>query len=342
MKVTGLVVPHPNVRYRQSLMTLTRVEVQMALDALGRETRVTEKTLGGKPAVSFEVDRLTRRDWRMLSQVAGVYLYFEEKGEGLQPVEDLHPAYIGEDLPALLKYKGKTNEVFTDALITMALSQSSFASIHDGQLTVLDPLCGKGTTLYLALRRGYHGIGIELSRSDVREASEYLTRYLEFHRIKHKKQDFSLTAGGRAAGKETRWILSDSAEHYRDGDTRTLRMIQGDTRDCGKMLRSASAHLLVTDLPYGVQKGTSGRDAGILQTVEQALPGWTNVLMEGGGLAISFNTHVTRRQALEQLLVRHGYRIATPPESCEHWVEQAITRDVVLARLDRKGSAHAE
>jgi hypothetical protein len=46
-------------------MTLTRVEVQMALDALGRETRVTEKLLGGKPTVCFEVDRLTRRDWVM-------------------------------------------------------------------------------------------------------------------------------------------------------------------------------------------------------------------------------------------------------------------------------------
>ena len=46
---------------------------------------------------------------------------------------------------------------------------------------------------------------------------------------------------------------------------------------------------------------------------------------------MSFNTYVTRRADLVRLCERAGLEvIATPP--LEHWVEQAVSRDVILAR----------
>ena len=48
-------------------------------------------------------------------------------------------------------------------------------------------------------------------------------------------------------------------------------------------------------------------------------------------LAMSFNTHVTKREALIQLCEKAGFEIVET-ENLEHWVEQAISRDVILAR----------
>ena len=303
----------------------------MTLSALGHDCDVKLGDLGGAACLAFETEGLTQRDLRMLSQLSSVYVMFEQADSGLVPMENLHPNYVGEDLPALLKYKGKTNEMFTDGMITMALASSAFIGVHDSDLTVCDPMAGRGTTLMLALRRGYHGVGVEISKADVKEACDYLTRYLEFHRIKHKKTEAALTVKGQAGGRETRFVLSDTAEHFKAGDTRTLRMIQGDTRDTLALLRAKSVHLMVTDIPYGVQKGTAGKQDSIAGTLADALPGWHDVLMPGGVLAMSFNTYVTRRDALERLCVRAGFEIVQTADLA-HWVEQAINRDVILAR----------
>ena len=331
MKYAFLLYPHQNVRYRASLGKLAMQELSMTLRALGHEAEVTADERGGAAFLSFSAEGLTERDLAMLSQLACVYVMFEQDGGRLIPMESRHPDYIGEDLPALLKYKGKTNEMFTDTMLTMALAASGFMSAHDTPLTVCDPMAGRGTTLMLALRRGYNAVGVEISRGDVKEACDYLTRYLEYHRIKHRKTEAALTVGGRLGGRETRFALSDTAEHFKAGDTRTLRMIQGDTRDCLALLREKSVHLMVTDIPYGVQKGTAGKQDSIGGTLEAALPGWREVLMPGGVLAMSFNTLVTRRAVLERACERTGLEIVQTAD-LSHWVEQAITRDVILAR----------
>lgn len=331
VKYAFLLYPHQNVRYRQSLCRLAVQELGMTLAALHRECEVKPCEMGGATFLTFDADKLTARDVRMLSQVASVYVMFTMEDGRLTPMEPVHPQYVGEDLPALLKYKGKTNEMFTDTMITMALAQSGFMPVHDSQLVVCDPMAGRGTTLMLALRRGYHGVGIEIGKADVKEAADYVTRYLEYHRIKFKRSESAMTVRGKLGGRETKFVFSDSAEHFKEGDTRTLRMICGDTRETGALLKAQSVHLMVTDIPYGVQKGTAGRQDTIGGTLRAALPGWYGVLKPGGVLAISFNTYVTRRAELERICEDAGFEIVRT-ESLEHWVEQAINRDVILAR----------
>ena len=303
----------------------------MTLSALGREAEVVPQKMGGAMFLTFEAAKLTERDMRMLSQLASVYMLFEMEDGKLTTLERTHPNYVGEDLPALLKYKGKTNEMFTDTMLTMALAASAFMPVHDSQLVVCDPMAGRGTTLMLALRRGYHGVGIEIGKADVKEAADYMTRYLEFHRIKYKRTDSALTVRGQVGGRENKFVFSDSAEHFKDGDTRTLRLICGDTREAEALLKPNSVHLMVTDAPYGVQKGTAGRQDSIGGTIAAALPGWFDVLKSGGVLAMSFNTHVTRREGLVRLFEKAGFEIVQTA-NLEHWVEQAISRDVILAR----------
>lgn len=331
MTYAFLLYPHANIRYRQSLLQLAVQELSMTLSALGREAEVVPQKMGGAMFLTFEAAKLTERDMRMLSQLASVYMLFEMEDGKLTTLERMHPNYVGEDLPALLKYKGKTNEMFTDTMLTMALAASAFMPVHDSQLVVCDPMAGRGTTLMLALRRGYHGVGIEIGKADVKEAADYMTRYLEFHRIKYKRTDSALTVRGQVGGRENKFVFSDSAEHFKDGDTRTLRLICGDTREAEALLKPNSVHLMVTDAPYGVQKGTAGRQDSIGGTIAAALPGWFDVLKSGGVLAMSFNTHVTRREGLVRLFEKAGFEIVQTA-NLEHWVEQAISRDVILAR----------
>ena len=331
MTYAFLLYPHANIRYRQSLLQLAVQELSMTLSALGREAEVVPKKMGGAMFLTFEAAKLTERDMRMLSQLASVYMLFEMEDGKLTTLERTHPNYVGEDLPALLKYKGKTNEMFTDTMLTMALAASAFMPVHDSQLVVCDPMAGRGTTLMLALRRGYHGVGIEIGKADVKEAADYMTRYLEFHRIKYKRTDSALTVRGQVGGRENKFVFSDSAEHFKDGDTRTLRLICGDTREAEALLKLNNVHLMVTDAPYGVQKGTAGRQDSIGGTIAAALPGWFDVLKSGGVLAMSFNTHVTRREGLVRLFEKAGFEIVQTA-NLEHWVEQAISRDVILAR----------
>ena len=331
MTYAFLLYPHANVRYRQSLLQLAVQELAMTLSALGREAEVIPKEMGGATFLTFEAAKLTERDMRMLSQLASIYMLFAMEDGKLTPLARTHPNYIGEDLPALLKYKGKTNEMFTDTMLTMALAASAFMPVHDSQLVVCDPMAGRGTTLMLALRRGYHGVGIEIGKADVKEAADYMTRYLEFHRIKYKRTDSALTVRGQVGGRENKFVFSDSAEHFKAGDTRTLRLICGDTREAAALLKPNSVHLMVTDAPYGVQKGTAGRQDSIGGTIAAALPGWFSVLKSGGVLAMSFNTHVTKRDGLVRLFEKAGFEIVQTA-NLEHWVEQAISRDVILAR----------
>lgn len=331
MKYAFLLYPHQNVRYRQSMKQLAEQELMMTLAALGRESEVGLMEMGGGAFLTFECEALMERDIRMLSTLASVYMMFTLENGALVPMENLHPDYIGEDLPALLKYKGKTNEMFTDTMLTMALAASAFMPMHDEPLTVCDPMAGRGTTLMLALRRGYHGVGIEIGKADVKEACDYMTRYLEFHRIKHKKSEASLTVRGKAGGKETKFVFSDTPEHFKAGDTRSLRMICGDTRDTLALLKAKSVHLMVTDIPYGVQKGTAGKQDSIGGTLSTALPAWHDTLRSGGVLAMSFNTYVTKRADLERMCLLAGFEIVETG-NLEHWVEQAINRDVILAR----------
>ena len=73
-------------------------------------------------------------------------------------------------------------------------------------------------------------------------------------------------------------------EHFKDGDTRSLRMICGDTRDCLALLKARSIHLMVTDIPYGVPKGPAGKQDSIGGTLGAALSGWHDVLKPGGSV----------------------------------------------------------
>jgi hypothetical protein len=65
-----------------------------------------------------------------------------------------------------------------------------------------------------------------------------------------------------------------------------------------------------------------------------ALPGWVKLLRPGGALGISWNTYVAGRDELAVILGSAGLTVfdKDPYTGFEHRVDQAIVRDLIVAR----------
>jgi tRNA G10 N-methylase Trm11 len=114
-----------------------------------------------------------------------------------------------------------------------------------------------------------------------------------------------------------------------------VTLFEADTTSARALMKRQSADLIVADLPYGVVHGsrTQGKLArGPRELLAAALPGWVELIRPGGAIGLSWNTHVAPRAQAVELLSDHGLTPIEPELGFEHWVDQAITRDIVLAR----------
>jgi tRNA G10 N-methylase Trm11 len=97
----------------------------------------------------------------------------------------------------------------------------------------------------------------------------------------------------------------------------------------------------VTDAPYGVKHGavrssrsTSRSPAALL---ESAMPLWSELLRPGGAIGLSWNTYGLERGELAAMLAASGLEVmdSEPFLGFEHRVDQAIVRDLIVARKPR-------
>lgn len=217
-------------------------------------------------------------------------------------------------------------------MINIGLSLSPFAR-SDTPLTLLDPLCGKGTACFCALQAGMNAVGMDLDQKAVREAEDYFGKYLKVHMLKHSVRSWSETAG-KTSLPVKEFTFADSKEHYQQQDTRFLRLSAGDTVLAPILCRRRPVHLLIADLPYGVQHapqfGRRPESFGAL--LSRALPAWKKALIPGGVAAVSFNTLTLPTQQVIDLAVTSGWTPFTGGifSSLRHEVEQAVVRDVVF------------
>ena len=325
-------VKHANVRYRESMNRLSRCELTAMLNALSIDCEVQLESLGGADFLSFDCRALSESELAFLSGHSSVFFLAEKEGGLLRPLPFGRKDYLEEDLPEILKYKGKTSAAFTRLMINIALAQTDYFS-SGVPLTLLDPVCGKGTACFCALQAGMNAIGLDIDPKGVRESSDYFSRYLKLHLLKHAKRSVSETAG-KSSLPVTEFVFSDSREHYQDGDTRFLRLAVGDTSLAPALCRRQRVHLLVADLPYGVQHapqfGRKPESFGAL--LSRALPEWKKCLLPGGVAAVSFNTLTFPAQQVLDIARSSGL---TPCEGgifshLRHEVEQAVVRDVVF------------
>lgn len=332
MRYAMLLKPHANVRYRLSLQKLALIELECLLNAWGvANAHPGVAFVSGEPFLTFEADALPPDAWNALSRHSGVCLAARlDSQDALRPLPRGAVRY--EDLPQVLKYKGKTNADFTRMLLHCAQCASDFAR-QPGPLRVLDPVCGKATTLFCAFSEGHDALGVDVDARALHEADAYFARYLRLNHLKHKRTASSLTLRGGGNAAETAFSVA-----LEDSPALSVRLVHGDARRIGDMLRPGSCHIAVADLPYGVQhapKGVSGLMTP-LRLLQEALPGCVQALAPGGAMAVSFNLHTLRREDAVDAMRQAGLKVlsAPPYDDFSHWVEQAVDRDAVVGRKD--------
>ena len=344
MQYTMLLWPHANARYQSETLKLAQAELRLMLDRLAPETTVEPDSLMDMPALRLgfagEPDPAALRALGGHSLLYGLFQR-DEQGR-LTPVEGRRPARLGSDLPAILKYKGKTNEMFLQLLINAALYSGDYWAEAERPLELLDPMCGRGTSLFVAANMGWNASGADVDRNDLKEAERYFKRYLEYHRFKHAVARESRTVKGAPAALVCRFDYADTPEHFKAAPAR-LSLAALDASRCEAVYGRDAFHVIACDLPYGVRhdaqlSGPVERGGNWLETLlTRALPGWKAALKPGGTLAVSFNAQNFRVDRLRTLMEDAGLEVLRggPYGEFSHWVEQAITRDIVICRKHR-------
>jgi Putative RNA methylase family UPF0020 len=332
-----LLAPSANRVYADAAARLTRAELAAFGDVVleTRPTEIEEADLGGVGYLTF-TGQLSGQDLAHLSNLSAGYALFELlDGELLRPVRLSPLARFDDDLITIPKYAGKTNEQFTKLLLNVTLLASASArSMVDGGLTVLDPLCGRGTTLNQALMYGYHAIGIELDGKDVDAYSAFLRTWLRRKRVKHSTDLHPVRRERRTVARCFEAAVGDR----RAGEPQRVTVYHADTTRARDFLRAGCADVIVADAPYGVAHGSRTPDSGLsrrpLDLMRAAVPVWAELLRSGGAAGVSWNTHVAGRDELAKIFVDAGLTVVDSPayRGFGHWVDQAIDRDILVAR----------
>jgi SAM-dependent methyltransferase len=337
-----LVYPSANRVYTDSSPSLLRAELAVFGAALSAGiSEIDEDSIGGVGYVTFSTpEPLAERDVALLSNLSSLYALFERSEGTLRPVTISPLDYFDSDLLTIQKYPGKTNELFTKLLLNVTLlSTASPLAMVERPLHLLDPLCGRGTTLNQAMMYGFHATGLDVDGKALDAYEQFVKTWLRTKRVKHTAETGLVRRNKIRLGRRLDIEFGLTKEQYKAGNTRKLTFFHCDTLTTDDLLRANSVDAIVTDAPYGVQHGSHRtQDASLSRSprdlLAAAVPGWTRVLRPGGAIGISWNTYVTKREELVGILGRAGLEVCAggPFEGFSHRVDQAIVRDLIVAR----------
>jgi SAM-dependent methyltransferase len=328
-----LVSPSHSRVYAQAASALCCAELSAVSEqALGAAvTEVREEELGSVPYVTFTAEPSPAlHGW--LSNLSGTFALFELDRGMLRPLELASWDCCPSDLLTIQKYPGKTNESFTKLLYNVTLAASAHAAEPQRRLSVLDPLCGRGTTLGQALMYGHHATGVEHDKKDFEAYCLFMQRWVKDRRFKHQA-----TLGHVKGQPKLDVTFALDKERFKEGDVLRATYVNADTLEIDKVFQPRSFDLIVTDAPYGVLHGAKN-DAVLsrkpLELLTAALPIWRAALRPGGAIGIAWNIHVAKRQELERLLSESFSVCNLPPyRAFEHRVDSSIQRDLIVARV---------
>ena len=336
MKYCFQLLPHANSHYRHAQELLGAHEMICLLSSLGVEAPVETREIGGSMFFVFECPELAQPQLKRLLQHSSLLLVATEEGGLLRPLTASREDYFPRDLSEMLKYKGKTSATFTRMLINLSLAAAGISS-PGGKTTVLDPLCGRGTTCFCALEMGLNSVGIDVDKNDLNEIMNFYSRYMTYGHFKHRVKQSSETCGKKSVPAAELICAPDKAAYLKE-DTRSLRLYLADTGLTAPLMRKRPADVLVADLPYGVQHGPQeeSRKGSLEGMLNRVLPLWREGVRKGGAMALSFNTLTLKKEKLAALAENAGWRVLKEEAWYEnsHFVEQAVTRDLIVAVND--------
>ncbi|MFN8490710.1 MAG: hypothetical protein U0350_24175 [Caldilineaceae bacterium] len=323
------IAPQRSTQYTALANDLAAPELQ--LSPLGKQiTNINPLTLGGQAYLKFDLpsepDETQRRELGMLAMTSAFFTYYEQlgtlSGPFLRPLETGFQPSLPPDLIMTRRYRGKTNELFTHFLCNVARFSSAFADQPWAKLRVFDPLAGGGTTLFTALVLGASQVaGVEQGDEDVKSTAAFLREYMREERIACQVKEERLKKLG------LRWAFTLGKHPPQE-----CTLVAGETAQSPALLPGFKPHLIVADLPYGIQH--LGQLTNLLTT---ALPVWAAMLVAGGSLVLAWDaTRFTRPEmiALVETVAPVTVLNEPPYNALAHRVDRVIKqRDVVVARL---------
>jgi len=190
-------------------------------------------------------------------------------------------------------------------------------------------MCGRGTTLFQAVNREWNATGTDSDKKDILECAQFFEKYLKFNKLTHKRTQSSRTVQGKNA------VNVHSVRFGGEkGDKYTLNVGCADAMYADKVFGKEAFHIIVSDLPYGVQHAPNG-EKGIKsfeKLLRDCLPAWKQTLKKGGAIALSYNTHTLKTALVREIMGDFGFDVMQGGayDRMEHWVEQAVMRDIAV------------
>ena len=334
---------HNRVYYLES-QKLCEAELEIAGKRMETEVLNIHWTeLADISYLAFETqDDLSDHDLDLVSRLSFVFAIFELSNIGEQPA--LYPRtkskfeYLDPKISSLLRYQGKTNELFTRLMINIALLSSKFN--FSDPVKLLDPVSGKGTTLFESGIHGFDAYGIDKEEKSIHEATVFFKKYLEREKLKHQSAKLKFAGKTKSSGVfKQEFEYAKSKDDFKDNSTKKLIMVSGNTTEASHYFKKNLFHLLVADLPYGIAHGSksTAQDSSLsrnpLELLDVCLPEWYKLLKKDAVIVMAYNKFVTPTRHLYEVLQKHNFDVFadSPYQGFEHRVDQAIKRDIVVA-----------
>jgi hypothetical protein len=321
------IAPQKSTQYATLASTLAPHELK--LSPVGEQiTEICPHRLGGQDYVKFdlpvELDEEQTGELAMLAMTSTFFVYYEKLGQVagplLHPIETHYKPALPPELVTTRRYRGKTNELFTHFMCNIARFSSALAHRPWSTLRVFDPLAGGGTTLFMALVLGASAAGVEHKAKDAESTAAFLRQYAREQGIACKEKKERLRETGR------RWLFTIGKE------TRQQCIVAcGDTGDSATLISGFRPHLIIADLPYGIQ-----HRGELVSLLTRALPVWASLLPPSGAMALAWESSRFRRSDLVALVesVSPLSVLNDPPyNALAHRVDRVIKqRDVLVVR----------
>lgn len=337
MKYGILMKPNNNIPYYEQMLNMCICEAKIFLEGLKLDNESFKyEDIGRSKILSFTLDEeIDRKGLKLISNLSFYYAFFEIIDGMLKPIMIEMDSILNEDISTRLKYMGKTNEVFTRQMLNIAIATSSYRD--EEMLNILDPMCSRGTSLYEAMLLGHNSYGIEMDKKAVKELETYFSRYL-----KEGKYEYNLTSGKAVSNRERvgsflNYEFARDKDRYINNNKQKMSILRGDSIDGYKHFNSGNIHVVIADLPYGVQhkgKNKKGSYRDLAELIDMSLKSWNKMMMPGGVIALSWNIYTNSRNELKKIIEENGFSVMNDDiyRGFSHRVSQAITRDIIVAK----------
>jgi len=336
---------HNRVYFEQS-KKLALSELGIALDRINLGCfDLKTSTIAGIFYITFSSTQpLVNENISTLSKLSFVYAIFERTATSekttLTPIAKNFDTFLDDDISMILKYSGKTNELFTRMMINVALLSSDFSEADT--INLLDPVAGKGTTLYEGLVLGYNVYGIEITTKVVNESNHFLKRYLETKKYKHASGQMKYPSESKDYAKiKYTFDIAKTKKDMKEKNIKHCEFISANAAFTNKLFKKKFFNIIVGDLPYGIQHGniSGGKKKSSLtrnptELVSACVSSWNSVLKNGGTIVLAWNEFTLPMSEMAKIFKDHGLFVFENDyyANFAHKVDNSILRNIIVAK----------